>query len=220
MNKFKKDPFICPKFWLSDFVRVNGGIKYRLIYRPNYHYEDGATHKIKGRVIITCNHNTSIEPPTLFTLFLKRRLFFIIAKELIKSKRTAWFYKRLNCIPIDRQGNNFSQFKEVFNWLKKGRAIVIFPEGALSEDGSNKDFKDGAAMLSLYSNTPILPLYIQNKQNKKEKINVCIGKYFYPTDICDGKKTKENMQLITKYIQDKTFEMKERLNSNKDWKKD
>lgn len=218
MKKIKKDPFISFKFWLSDFIRLNGGIKYKLFYRPNYHFEEGASNKIKGKMIVTCNHNSTVEPPALCTLFLKRRLFFIIAKELVKSKKTAWFYKRLNCITVDRQGNNFAAIKEVLTWLKMGRILVLFPEGQLNEDGTNTEFKNGAAMISLYSNTSIMPIYIQNKEKKGEKINVCVGKAINPLEVCDGKKTKENMQLITNLVREKTFELKEKLN-NGTWKK-
>lgn len=214
MKKHKKDSFFSFKYLFSDFVRINGGIKYKLFYRPKIYYEDNATLDIKGKVIVTSNHNDPVEPPTIFTLFLKRRLFFVIAKELVNNRKQAWFYKKMNCTLIDRDNTDLKGLKQLINHLNHDRLLVIFPEGAMSEDNTNLPFKQGAAMLSLYTNTPLLPLYIQHGKENNKKIYVCVGKYFYPKDITDGKKTKENIELITNYLYEKTFEMKTKLNEN------
>lgn len=214
MKNKKKDSFISLKYWLSDFIRLNGGIKYKLFYRPKVYFEDGATLNIKGKMIVTSNHNDPVEPPTIYTLFLKRRLFFIAAKELVNSKKQNWFYKRMNCTLIDRDNTSLNDIKTLINHLDHERLLVIFPEGAMSEDGTNLPFKSGVGMISLFANAPILPLYIQKGKNGNKKIYVCVGKYFYPTDITDGKKTKQNIEYITRYLEEITFEMKRKLNDN------
>ena len=211
-NKNKKDPLICPRYWLSDFVRIDGGLKVLLFLRPIMHFEEGATHKVKGRVIVTCNHNSWVEAPTMMRIFLRRRIHFLAAKILIKGKKTEWFYKRMNCIIIDRHSKDFAALRTAIRALNKERLLVIFPEGKLSEDGTNSDFKNGAALLALQTKTPILPLYIQENKSGGRRTYVCVGNLIDPNIVGDGSKSKENQQLITDMIQNKTFEMKRKLN--------
>lgn len=212
----KKDPIICPKFWFSDYVRLSGGTKIRWFLRTGIHLEEEATYKVKDRVIVTCNHNAWIEPPAIISLFLSRRIFFVIAENLIKGKKTSWFYKKMNCIVIDREKSDIKAIKEIVKQLNKEHLVVIFPEGKMSEDGTNLDFKNGAALLSLQTNSPILPLYIEPEKKGLWKSHICVGNLINPKEICDGTKSKENQKLITNMIKVRTFELKKRL--HEDWK--
>ncbi len=212
MSNEKKDPLFSFKHFFGDIFRIHAGIHIKLFLRPILHFEKGATYKVKDRVIVTCNHNSFCEPPSIIRLFIRRRIYFFATKDLVKGKKTAWFCKRINCILVDKEKKDLFALKEASKVLKKEGLLVIFPEGKLSEDGSNSDFKDGASMLALRNNAPILPLYIQENKSLGRRTHICIGNLIYPSEICNGENTKENRKLITNLIYEKTFSLKEKLN--------
>jgi long-chain acyl-CoA synthetase len=45
--------------------------------------------------------------------------------------------------------------------LKRGRILVLYPEGERSIDGTLKTFKKGAAILAVHHNVPIVPVAIE-----------------------------------------------------------
>src|SRR3989338_868943 len=55
---------------------------------------------------------------------------------------------------------NMESFKKALDYLKKGGAILIFPEGTRSDDGKLKKAHTGIAKLAIKSKTPILPFGI------------------------------------------------------------
>ena len=44
--------------------------------------------------------------------------------------------------------------------LRQGRALILYPEGERSIDGTPKIFKKGAAILSIHMQVPIVPVAI------------------------------------------------------------
>ncbi len=75
--------------------------------------------------------------------------------------------------------------------LKKGKVVVIFPEGARTRDGNLLPFKKGVAILSRELNVPIVPVAlvgtyesfpIHRRCPKPTKIKVVFGKPIYPQE--------------------------------------
>lgn len=61
--------------------------------------------------------------------------------------------------------------------LGKGKHVFIFPEGSMSEDGTLRPFKLGAATLASMTAQPVLPISykIVREQGMKKKIVVTLG---------------------------------------------
>lgn len=49
-------------------------------------------------------------------------------------------------------------FETALEWLKKGVSVVVFPEGSRSPDGRMRRLKNGAFMLAVDANVPIVPV--------------------------------------------------------------
>jgi long-chain acyl-CoA synthetase len=45
--------------------------------------------------------------------------------------------------------------------LRQGRALILYPEGERSIDGTPRIFKKGAAILSIHMQVPIVPIAIE-----------------------------------------------------------
>lgn len=79
----------------------------------------------------------------------KRMITFMAKKEYFDSKKTAWFFKGVGCIPVDRKNKDNSAVEKALEVLDNKGIIGIFPEGtrnALKQDRIddlyNNSFKD------------------------------------------------------------------------------
>ena len=63
-------------------------------------------------------------------------------------------------IPIDRTMGK-DGIQAVLDALELGNAVIMFPEGERSIDGTVKRFKKGAPILSRHLNVPVVPVAIK-----------------------------------------------------------
>lgn len=76
---------------------------------------------------------------------------------------TAWsrlWLTALGGIPVDRSGNPMHSFKSSVNFIREGNCFLVHPEGTRTRDGNLGDFKAGAALLSIKTGVPIIPVAI------------------------------------------------------------
>lgn len=117
----------------------------------------------RGGVIIAPNHSGYAG----FDAFL---LGHIVQEEAKRVPRVLthhfWFLTETTAIPAQKMGFTEATYENGLNALKKGNAIVLFPEG---EDGNFKptseryqlqEFKRGFIRMALESQTPIVPVVI------------------------------------------------------------
>lgn len=110
-------------------------------------------------VIICCNHQSSIDP-TLVAASIPRRLSFLARKELFASFATRKFVEFFDAIPLDRTGFSREGLTAAIDRLKQGRAVLIFPEGSRSPDGTLQPFRSGFLLLARRSRASLLPVAI------------------------------------------------------------
>lgn len=137
--------------------------------------------KEKQNFILVCNHMSNWDAVLLDVIFNKKHRY-LGKKELFDTKFKSWFMKGIGCIPVDRQKPEPSSIKEIFSVIKKGEIVAIFPQGTRSktvkiEDGSAKE---GAALFSVRTNTPVLPMMFSGKAKPFKKVKLYIGEPIYP----------------------------------------
>ncbi len=140
----------------------------------------------KGGVIIASNHLSHLDPPIL-GISVPRHVYYIAKQELTVVKPLALFMKMLGTILIDRsRGQRALQLAE--EYVKKERAIIIFPEGTRSITGNLQKGKTGAAVIALKMGCPVVPSAIigtdkamrkHSKLIKPTKVKVRFGKPIY-----------------------------------------
>ena len=59
----------------------------------------------------------------------KRPLVYMAKKEYFDNKKTAWFFKGVGCIPVNRAVKDEEAVESALNVLNNGGALGIFPEG-------------------------------------------------------------------------------------------
>lgn len=112
-----------------------------------------------GPVIITPNHQTYADPP-LVTIPIRRRVYYMAWSRLFRIPGLGWLIRRLRAFPVEIDAADPRATREAVRVLEAGHALMIFPEGARSRDGTVGRFKPGAFRLAASLGVPVLPVTI------------------------------------------------------------
>ena len=208
----KKNKIFAWKYFLFDFIRING-IPALLWFRPKkYYLHEEDRHQIKGGALLISNHISLVDPMYLLLSIRSRRLHIICMDELLHSKFQRWiFIHACLCIPITRSNITLSQVKEIITRLKNGEVVSMFPEGKINESGEGlQKFKSGMVMMAYRGNAPIIPLYIKRRKHFYSRLEVAIGS---PIDVASFKSgdvlTKEDNERACIEIEKREKELEQ-----------
>jgi long-chain acyl-CoA synthetase len=110
------------------------------------------------------NHESFLDGPLAVSILPRRviyNMFIIGYSDYWKSPLAALIAKIYNIVEIDANANLTRAMQVAAYGLKRGRVMIIFPEGTRSIDGSIAEFKKGAAILSHELGVPIVPVGIR-----------------------------------------------------------
>ncbi|MCE5256139.1 MAG: 1-acyl-sn-glycerol-3-phosphate acyltransferase [Spirochaetaceae bacterium] len=85
----------------------------------------------------------------------------VVADSLFSCLPILSYWMRLTCSVFVERGNainEFVAFKEMIRQLKKGRSLVLFPEGFLNKEKGLAEFKRGGIHAALIAHVPIIPV--------------------------------------------------------------
>ena len=117
-----------------------------------------------GAAILASNH-LSVSDSVFLPAMLERAVIFLAKDEYfngrgLKGRITAWFFRNINQLPMDRSGGQKSaaSLASAKQALDKGKILGIYPEGTRSPDGRLYRAKLGVAKLALESGAPVIPV--------------------------------------------------------------
>ncbi|MBN1909406.1 MAG: 1-acyl-sn-glycerol-3-phosphate acyltransferase [Pirellulales bacterium] len=111
----------------------------------------------EGPVLLVSNHQSHFDPP-LVGGCCPRAVSYMARETLFKSPLFGGLIRSLNAFPIDRDGSGIAGIKETLRRLKRGEAVLVFPEGTRSPDGQIAPFKPGFASLAVRSQATVVPV--------------------------------------------------------------
>ena len=134
-----------------------------LFTRDVFHLRMDGLEKLprRGPFILCPNHQSFLDAPLLVAQLpysLYQDLFYVGTSEIFGSGAMRQLARSLKLIPVDPDANLVPAMRAGAFGLRKGRALVMYPEGERSIDGAPKTFKKGAAILSLHLQVPIYPV--------------------------------------------------------------
>ena len=118
---------------------------------------------LQGGVLLVSNHRSLIDP-IIIGAAAPRELHFLGEDTYFHIPCIGWFCTRLNGIPIKRENPGWQSLKKVISRLKMGKALLIFPEGTRSPDGTLGVVKDGASFVIRHANVPTIPVFLKGSE--------------------------------------------------------
>ena len=112
----------------------------------------------KGAVVVAANHTQYLDP-VYVCMAVPRRLQWMGKKELFAFPLGAFFYF-IGTFPVDREGGSRAGLRTALNFLARGWALGIFPEGTHRTREGSREAKSGTALLAVRAGAPILPVYV------------------------------------------------------------
>ena len=109
-----------------------------------------------GPFLIASNHTSHLDPP-LVGCHVPRQMRFFARKSLWNNRFLAWWMNQVETIPVERDSGDVGAIKRVLQALKENRAIVLFPEGTRSPDGSLQKAKAGVGLMACKTGVPVVP---------------------------------------------------------------
>jgi 1-acyl-sn-glycerol-3-phosphate acyltransferase len=91
---------------------------------------------------------------------LDRPLHYLARKTLFDTPVFGWLIRQVNAFPLNRGGDSREALRAFGELLSRGEAVVLFPEGTRSKDGSRGEIKAGVGMLAVRNQAKVLPGYL------------------------------------------------------------
>lgn len=138
----------------------------------------------KGGAVVVSFHTSFSDPFLIGTSFWYRRMFFLAAKEVMRSRIIEILLKGIGCIKIDRDASDIEAIKKCVSVLKDGKLLSVFPEGGIHREKEADKIKSGAVLIAIKAGVPIIPVYKAKRKNIFKRQTVVIGESFDCRDYC------------------------------------
>jgi 1-acyl-sn-glycerol-3-phosphate acyltransferase len=138
-----------------------------------------------GGCIIVTNHLSRLDPPILFVTPGRDYVTALAADKYKKYLLFRWMLDAARVIWIDRANADFGALRASVEYLRKGVALGIAPEGTRSK-GALIEGKAGTALIAEKARVPIVPVGIAGTESgvrkmlrlQRAKITVRFGQPF------------------------------------------
>ncbi len=128
-------------FWVTGGLRIDG--------------EENVPEK--GGVIIAPNH-LSIADPLPVGIGLTRPAYFMASTQIFAVPVLRTICKWLRAFPVKQDSPDRAALRRSEKLLEAGEALVIFPEGHITETNVLDPIQPGVIMLAIRANVPIVPV--------------------------------------------------------------
>jgi len=156
-----------------------------------------------GPLIVAPNH-TSFLDPLIAGFAVRRELNFMARNSLFRNIIFGKILTSVNAFPLKREGADVGAMRSAIDKLCHEKAVLIFPEGTRSKDGTLGTPRAGIGFLAASSGASILPCYIKGSREslpkgavfpRFRKITVYVGK---PLRVNKDSAGKERYMQIAK----------------------
>ncbi len=129
----------------------------RLWFRPNVVGVENIP--LTGPVLIAPTHRSNVD--FAFSLFMSPRKVFFMAKDgIFRPRLFAALLTRLGVFPVDRNSADRASLRLAEEVLRRGEALVLFPEGTRKEGLEIGPLHDGAVFVAARTGALIVPVGI------------------------------------------------------------
>jgi len=174
-----------------------------------------------GPFILSPNHQSFLDGPVVASQIpwrLFKNMFYVGTSEIFGRGAFHYLGRTFKLVPVDPDSNLVNAMRAGASGLKKGRNLVLYPEGERSIDGTPKKFKKGAAILAAHLQVPIYPVALEGfydswPRSKRfpriAKLRVQFGDPILPPK--SMKNPEETYKKMTEDVRSRVVEMWEGL---------
>lgn len=168
----------------------------------------------EGGALICPNHCALSDPIYVCLAATRRHRMFPMAK--IQLRRIPVLGKLLEwgkVIFVDRETSDIHAVKSALQVLKEGKKLLLFPQGTRVKNGVDKHgqpvtAKDGAALLSVRTGLPIVPVYLPEKRYWFKRNTIVFGEPYHP-QIAGKKATSAELEHLTQELMERIYALGE-----------
>lgn len=164
--------------------------------------------KYKGPVIISMNHTSFLDYIEALLAFPGRRKYVLVGAQFYAYNPVLTFFlKAMGVIRVDSVTGNMDAVNKAVEVLNKGHNILIFPEGHIETEGKLLEYKQAAALISLSSGAPIVPVFHNGRIGPGKRDLIFVGSLMYPdTYMCreDLESLSDRANAFTSDLQART----------------
>jgi len=172
----------------------------QVIALDRFHLKVSGLEKLpkSGPYIISSNHQSYLDPLMLAAVLppdVFRRLFAVGTSDIFGQGFMRRLARSIKVVVLDPDANLVPAMRAGAFGLRHGMALILYPEGERSIDGTPRIFKKGAAILSIHMQVPIVPVAIEgfhdawprNKSFQKfAPLKMTFGDPIYPPPEADA----------------------------------
>jgi 1-acyl-sn-glycerol-3-phosphate acyltransferase len=201
---------------------------FRLAFGTYFHWRVFNPERVPqaGPVILASNHASFLDPPLVGSP-LRRAASFLARDTLFLNPIARWVLVRWQAIPVDRDGSSASGLKRILGALGQNRAVVLFPEGTRTRDGTLQRARSGIGLIAMKSGAAVVPVRIWGtyeawgrhvKFPLPKRVSVKYGKPLNFTALREELKTapKERQKQIYEQVAQEIMSAIARLEPRKD----
>ncbi len=199
------------RWWLAGiFARV-----YTLVLFKGVEVDGSASHD--GPRLIVANHFGGLVDAIVVVRALGGLPYIVAKSTLFKRLPMRLGLRALGVVPVYRQtdhsdmGKNVSSFHEVAKMLAKGRTVLIFPEGTVTDAQELQKVRTGAARMALSAveagvhNLAIIPVGItyEDKVSSRSRVLVEVGDRITSNEIRElatGEEPRESDRVLVDQV--------------------
>lgn len=141
----------------------------------------------EGGIIVATNHLSRIDAPLLLVNPGRPDVSALATTKYQRYPFFKWILDSAGTVWIDRERADFSAMRAGLEFLKKGGALGIAPEGTRSQVGALLEGKPGTVLLADKARVPIVPVGISGSEVmmhnlrhlRRSDITLHFGKPFY-----------------------------------------
>lgn len=141
------------------YIVLESGV--RLLFRPLFRVRRvGPAPRLPTGGVLLCPNHASYLDPALVQMVIRRRLTFVMTNEFYGWWAGNWFFRLVGALPIGRGRVAHASVRRAIGLLRTGAAVVVFPEGRLSTDGTPHRAQRGVARLAREGRADVVPVAI------------------------------------------------------------
>jgi len=157
----EKVDLTLPRTWITANVFRTCS---KLFFKGYFRFKGEGQENIPDTPCIIAPNHQSFYDGLFVASLLKRNFFkntyFYAKRKHVNNPLVRFLADRNNVIVVDLNSGLKESIQKLAEVLKKGKNIMIFPEGTRSTDGTLGDFKKLFAILSTELNVPVVPVTI------------------------------------------------------------